>query len=606
MICNTLKMKIMKRNNRVIFQWAVWLCIALAACSGIEDEPSIVSKVNGNSSDTRAELIEYTIHVKTAGSLYSLVNSGSYADAQKLVITGNIGYKDVNYVDEYMTTVEVLDLSGAVYENESINGTFLSESTKIKEISLPGNITSISGYWWYNNSLSWGRVCPFMCTSLTRITLPDGLITIGGMAFYECSSLTNINIPNSVTSIGSHAFYGCRSLTNINLPESVTFIGNSAFCICSSLTQITLPKDITSIGNMTFGWCPLTSIDIPQGVTSIGSSAFYFCESLTSINIPEGVTDIGVDAFCECSSLKYINIPKSVTSIGNEALAGCPSLKIVKWDSSCPLTSVSYTYNKSTVFFVYTDENGALPTDYDKFGQYAIDDVFDELDMTYLDEEHAPYLTKAKKLIYTKEFPSYSYNAWTTISLPFSPTHITHEQKGVVAPFNSEVEDAKHFWLRELTQDGYQNKTEIEANHAYIIAMPTSDGYSPEFRLDGTVTFSAENVDLSKLTWEPIASEGTTYTMYPNFGTVKRSGDIYVLNTDYWIDGYDYGHVFMRSVYDVNPYETYVKLNDGAATMRSVIPMADGKRTAVRGVSSSGDAGSRGAYGQSKPQIDDM
>jgi hypothetical protein len=56
---------------------------------------------------------------------------------------------------------------------------------------------------------------------------------------------------------------------------------------------------------------------------------------------------------------------------------------------------------------------------------------------------------------------------------------------------------------------------------------------------------------------------------------------------------------------DVAPFEAYVKLNDGA-TMRSVLPMADGKRTAVRGASSSSDASTRGVYGQRKPRKEDM
>jgi hypothetical protein len=56
----------------------------------------------------------------------------------------------------------------------------------------------------------------------------------------------------------------------------------------------------------------------------------------------------------------------------------------------------------------------------------------------------------------------------------------------------------------------------------------------------------------------------------------------------------------------MEPLQVYVKLNDGAATMRSMLPMADGKRTAVRGASSMGEASSRGAYGHQKPQIDDM
>ena len=51
-------------------------------------------------------------------------------------------------------------------------------------------------------------------------------------AFSYCSSLTSISIPSSVTSIGNGAFNECRSLTFINIPPSVTSIGESAFSYC--------------------------------------------------------------------------------------------------------------------------------------------------------------------------------------------------------------------------------------------------------------------------------------------------------------------------------------------------------------------------------------
>ena len=93
-------------------------------------------------------------------------------------------------------------------------------------------------------------------SSVKRVILGSGVVSIGLKAFLGCTSLTSIHIPNSVTSIG-------------------TSDGDGAFGGCSSLTSITIPEGVTYIGHNTFEYDELDSISIPESVTTIAPYAFY-------------------------------------------------------------------------------------------------------------------------------------------------------------------------------------------------------------------------------------------------------------------------------------------------------------------------------------------
>ena len=134
-----------------------------------------------------------------------------------------------------------------------------------------------------------GELLVFARAGLTSYTIPNGVTSIGGYAFYECSSLVSITLPNSVQSIGDSAFSDCESLKSIAIPNSVTSIGRSAFYNCSSLNSITLPEGITSIGGYAFfGGSSLTTLYCkPETPPMLGDiSSVFYNTSLSKIYVP--------------------------------------------------------------------------------------------------------------------------------------------------------------------------------------------------------------------------------------------------------------------------------------------------------------------------------
>ena len=120
-----------------------------------------------------------------------------------------------------------------------------------------------------------------------------------------------------VTAIGVAAFQGNSTLTSVTIPEGVTEIAYYAFAGCTSLTNVTIPEGVTYIGDLAFDSCTsLTSVTIPEGVTHIGNRAFWGCTSLTSVSLPASVTYTGNRAFIGCTSLKSVSLPASLTECG--------------------------------------------------------------------------------------------------------------------------------------------------------------------------------------------------------------------------------------------------------------------------------------------------
>ena len=278
------------------------------------------------------------------------------------------------------------DISGLPVENitlnngiETIGERAFQDMNNLKTIIIPDSVTSIEDNA-FNN-----------CSVLTNLVLPDSITTIGNAAFSGCTSLEKIVLPSKLTSLGNVAFGGCNAeiifpsslksipelgsnaVKKVTIPEGVETIGYQAFCSCSNLTEITLPSTITSIESEAFSGTGITAFNYPQNITNIPNGAFQNT-NLTEFSVPEKVTEIDDNAFYNCYDLTKISIPKSVTYIGTDVFKNCRNLTIYGFKDSA---AESYAKANNIKFVsadykvIFKDNGRTKKTEYVTKGQNA-------------------------------------------------------------------------------------------------------------------------------------------------------------------------------------------------------------------------------------------
>ena len=156
------------------------------------------------------------------------------------VATGNPAYTSLNGVlfNKEKTTLICCPggKSGAYSIPDGVTsiGKYAFRScTSLTSVTIPDSVTSIGGWAFsdctsltyneYNNALYLGNAeNPYHAlikakdTSITTCVIHNNTRVIAGAAFYYyCTSLTSVTIPDSVTSIGESAFYNCSSLKTV-------------------------------------------------------------------------------------------------------------------------------------------------------------------------------------------------------------------------------------------------------------------------------------------------------------------------------------------------------------------------------------------------------
>ena len=328
----------------------------------------------------------------TCGS--NVFSSSTYTSAT--LYAASTDYLTADYWEDFENTV-IIGTCG-----ENLTWTYSGNSLTISGSGAMYNYTSAEAVPW--NSVA---------SSITTVTLPDELTTIGDYAFYRCSAIMSISIPSSVTSIGEYAFYGCSTLTSIEIPEAVTTIGDYAFSGCTAITTVTsLNETPPTIAENTFSsttyasatlnpasldystadyWSQFENSALSTGkcgenltytftgatgtLVIEGSGAMYstyttasalpwysYRDQISSVSLPEKMTTLSAYAFYKFTNLTSIVLPDSLQSIGSYALSNCSTLQSITLNDALASIDNFAFYNSALT-------NIAIPANLSTMGQ---------------------------------------------------------------------------------------------------------------------------------------------------------------------------------------------------------------------------------------------
>ena len=288
--------------------------------------------------------------------------------------------------------------------------------------------------------------------------------------------------------------------------------------------------------------------------------------SLQTLDLSNAQAEDGIipdNAFAGLPLITFSS-PNALQSVGHNIFSGCKELAAVVWNTTAKIPNDAFDKDVNPNLLVFVPAEDAAPNN-SSARNIIVNNTADHI---YLSDGadnnfYSPKRFYTKSITYTHDFKltTGSASGWETICLPFDCSYFVHESKGELKPFAeydglSDKGSYKPFWLRELTDIGFKDVKQIEANKPYIISMPNNSNYATRYRVGGKVTFSASNVYVPQTV--PGSAEKGDVTLYANFMNSSETSDMLLLNTEA-SDDHEAGSIFvLNSGRAVRPFEAYV------------------------------------------------
>jgi hypothetical protein len=190
--------------------------------------------------------------LKSVGALDGITSIGSGAfggctSLENMIIPSELNFTPAIFIDDTNGypygamdgSFLIVDENHPTYSYEGSCFITKADSTVVfgfSDAAIPSGVTSIAA----NAFRTRHELSP-------TFTIPEGVKTIGEMAFYNAKGITDLTIPSSVTNIGQGAFYGVDALERVVVlattpPTAPSGASTTYMFNKSDLVSITVPK----------------------------------------------------------------------------------------------------------------------------------------------------------------------------------------------------------------------------------------------------------------------------------------------------------------------------------------------------------------------------